>query len=247
MDNSDRLESVKRTRMGVIILGISVLLMTVAYLLPPISVIACLAQLIGLVATIGPIVGLVLIARGANAFSRGHVFLARVSLVFILISIFLVFIILIGSIVVNIVSVAGMDFEEGVLGSDLKDLFRIQVYLIWIGFIPSFLMMGAYMIGLWGISPRWGKVVLWIFIAGTLGSMIGGGFITQDQIEGEIEEIESGREYETEDYTDISTEMAIKIYTAGMMRLTYLGLLIIASVSSLLYVNGKIKETYISG
>ncbi len=247
MENIDKLESVKRTRLGVVILGVSVLLMIISYLLPPVSLIACLTQLFGLIATIGSVVGLVLIARGSSAFSREHVWLTRAALIFVLISVFLLFVFFVTSIIINAVRVAGMDLDKGAPGSDLRDLFRMQIYLTWIGFIPSFIMMGSYLLGLWGITPKWGKVVLGMFILATLGSMIGGGFLIQDQLEGEINEIDPEKEYDVEDYTEMGTEIAMKAYTAGMMRLAYLVLLLVASVSSLLYVNGKFKDAYISG
>lgn len=242
---TDRLEMIKQTRIGVLILGASALLMIISISLPPLMLITCLSQLLSFIALLGPIVGLIFIARGSKAFSNGQRWMSRIALLFIVVAMIFYFIFMVTSGIINAVTTLEWDFKDGVPGSDIKDLMRMQIHMMWIGSVPAFILMGSYLLGLWRISPDWGRITLSLFIVAALGSMIGGGFITQGQIQGEVDDISSYQEYDEDQYLEINEDIAMKMYTAGFMRYTFYILLIVACISSLLHLNREYKRAYI--
>jgi hypothetical protein len=247
MKDSDRLPDIKMTRTGLYILIASVAAFILSVVIPPISLIACFSQLLYVGGALGSVIGLVFLARGAKGFSVGHQWMVKVSLVLIIITFIVYFLMMAISSIITIAGSAGLDLTGTTEGSEVKDVFRATLPFIWIGMIPVFMLLGSYLIALWGISSDVGKITLAIFIAAALGSMIGGSILTQMGQEEIIDDISDTREYEYEEFQEFGEDLAMKGYVAGMMRLTYFGLLMISLVLCLLNVNSRFKEAYISG
>ncbi|MGA1822670.1 MAG: hypothetical protein ACMUIG_09085 [Thermoplasmatota archaeon] len=242
--NSDRLEDVKRTRTGMILLasGIGAQILGIFLMVPPIDLLGLLVTLAGYASMA---VGIVFIYRGRGGFPGKHQKLTTLSLFLLIIALAILLRIKLINSGLTFVDPMDWNYKDRVPGSDLSgDIANIRVYY-WVTILPTILGAAALSMLLWHISSGKGRIVLVIYLAMALMAPVGEAAlmnVTNRELE---KEIDDNRIYGEEEIDELRDDLKLKQYPVGIMGLAHLLLILLASILSLHHIKEKEKEAYI--
>jgi hypothetical protein len=244
-DLTDTLPMAIKTKKGIFVLLTGLILVVLGLLLtiPPIII---LGRILSISGYISILTGVFFIFSGRKLKESKHERLTIAGSIIVALATFVLLLITLYKGWIDLFEIS-RNIDPDTYGSEVVDLFQRRAPLIWIEALMVIFGASGFVLLIWNMTSRWGRILLILFMIGALGSSIGGGILLRSALNDHVDDIEDTEIFTEEEVEEMGRELTMKMYPSTLMRLTDLLILVIALIPAFKKVRELVKESYVYG